>query len=285
VWEESWAQPFIQWVLTPALFTGALLGLARLYDPPTRWARRLKSDIAIMSGLPEGPEKRVWQEWVEWQAMRLREYRLAFVGWTHFWKWAALAFLGLVIFGLIIYPPINKPGEPIMWGPADYMLMLAGLLSVVIFIIALGSGADFKGRSPREIIIRRRVRDYDRRMRKLRRVEKERARRIAEGAQIRARGSRLGFSTQVDELGAWVRDPDLRLAAKVAGMTGADIAGRAFARARERGVQIPKWPELEPASAPATRSASVGITRSPRLRAGASTSRARKRPARPGRGL
>ncbi|KAA9154752.1 hypothetical protein F6B41_12310 [Microbacterium lushaniae] len=281
MWEESWAQPAIQWLLTPALITGGLFALAQLYDPPTRWSRRLKSDIAIMGGLPEGPERRVWQEWIEWQAMRLREYRLAFVGWTHFWKWAGLLALGLILFGVIAYPPLNKPGEPVMWGPADYGIMLGGFLSIFIYLAALGSGADFLGRTPRQIIIRRRVRAYDRRMRKLRRIDKERARRIAEGAKIRARGSRLGFSTQVDELGAWVRDPDLRLAAKVAGFVGADIAGRAFARARERGVEIPPWPELEPSSAPATRTAGGSIKRSPRLRAAASTRQPRKRPPRP----
>jgi hypothetical protein len=281
VWEESWAQPAIQWLLTPTLITGALFAVARLYDPPTRWARRLKSDIAIMGGLPEGPEKRVWQEWVEWQATRLREYRLAFVGWTHFWKWAALAFICVAVFGFVLYPPVNEPGEPPTWGLFDYGMMALGLLSIAVYVIALGSGHDFLGRSPREVIIRRRVRDYDRRFRKLRRIEKERARRVAEGAQIRRVGSRLGFSTQVDELGAWASDPDLRLVAKVAGLMGADIAARAAADARKRGVEIPKWPELEPSTGIEPRAVGGTVRRAPRLRAAASTRRPRKRPPRP----
>jgi len=109
--EDSWAQPLVQWLLTPALITGLLLGGTRLFDPPTRWSRRLKSDIAILGGLPEGPEKRVWQASIAWQAERLREYRRAFVGATLVAKLVGLAILGAALFGLISYPPINEPGD------------------------------------------------------------------------------------------------------------------------------------------------------------------------------
>lgn len=222
-----------------------------------------------MGGLPEGPERRAWQEQVVWQAMRLREYRTAFVGWTHFFKWAALAFIGVAIFGVIAYPPLNKPGEPPMWGPADYMLMLGGLLTTLMYFFIIGSGADFLGRTPRQIIIRRRVREHDRRLRKLKRIEKERARRVAAGEPIRSVGSRLGFSTQMDALGGWASDRDLRLAAKVAGFSGSDIAAQARADARKRGVKIPRWPELETSviTQPPPRARILrGAARSPRLR-------------------
>jgi len=165
---------------------------------------------------------------------------MAFVGWTHLLKWVAPAFIGVALFGVIAYPPLNEPGEPPMWGPADYVLMAAGLLSTLWYFVVMGSGADFTGRSPRQIIIRRRVRDYDRRLRKLRRIEKERARRVAAGERVRPVGSRLGLYTQVDELGAWANDRDLRLLARVAGFAGADIAAEARADARKCGVEIPK---------------------------------------------
>lgn len=263
VWEESWALPAVQWVLTPALITGALFALARAYDPPTRWARRLKSDITITAGLPEGPERRVWQEWVNWQATRLREYRLAFTGWTQFFKWAGLAFICVTVIGSILYPPINKPGEPEVWGPGDYPFLLLGLFATTVYTFALGSGHDFFGRSPREIIIRRRVKDFDRRSRRLRRIERVRARRVALGADIRPVGSRLGFSTQVDDLGAWASDFDLRRLAKLGGLFAADIAARVRDKLSERGVEVPKWPELEPSRTPG-----VGLRaeRDPRFR-------------------
>ncbi|MGD8168544.1 hypothetical protein ACEXOS_015085 [Herbiconiux sp. P16] len=105
--DQSWAQPAIQWLLTPALVTGGLLALARLYDPATRWARNLRSDITILGGLPEGSEKRFWQKSVDQQAVRLREYREAFVGWTLFWKWAVVGLVGATILGLILYPPVT----------------------------------------------------------------------------------------------------------------------------------------------------------------------------------
>lgn len=238
-----------------------------------------------MGGLPEGPERRVWQEWVEWQAMRLREYRYAFIGWTRFWKWAGLAFICVAVFGFILYPPLNEPGEPPTWGMFDYGMMALGLLSIAMYSFALGSGHDIVGRSPREIIIRRRVRDHDRRMRKLRRIERERARRVAQGVDVRPAGSRLGFSTQVDELGAWASDFDLRKLAKLGGFFAADLAASVRAEIRAHGAEIPKWPELESSDETAPRAVRGGSVRSPRLRAGGATARARKRPARPWHGL
>lgn len=245
MWEESWAQPLIQWLLTPALITGALVGAARLFDPPTRWSRRLKSDIAILSGLPEGPEKRVWQASVVWQAMQLREYRRAFVGGVLVTKWVGLAIFGALLFGIVSYPPINKPGDKYPFGLFDYCMMAAGFLSMVIYIVSVASGHDFFGRSARELLLRRRLRRFRRRFKKLLRLDKERARRIIDGSSIRPRGSKLGFSTQVDEFGPWMRDGDLRSVIRLAGWGGADHAAVYYKKLRERGVEMPPWPDPE----------------------------------------
>lgn len=238
----SWILPFLQWVLTPALITGAVLGIARLYDPPTRWLRQLKSDIAIASGLPDGPEKAVWQESTAWQGQRLREYQEAFVGWTFMAKWAGLAFIIVPLVLLVIFPPINKPGDRYPLGPADYMMMGMGLLTTVVYAVSLGSGRDFFGRSPRDIILRRRLRRFKRRLRSARRLDKERARRFASGAAIKPKGSRLGFSTQIDFFGPWMRDPGIRNFIGTAGFIAPDIAAMYLSEARGRGVELPPWP-------------------------------------------
>jgi hypothetical protein len=257
VWEESWAQPAIQWLLTPTLITGALLALARFFDPPTRWARRLRSDISIVGGLPDGSEKQVWQASIDKQAMRLREYRRAFVGWTLFWKWVVVAFVAVAVFGLILYPPINEPGDPIPYGPFDYMMMFLGLLACVTYVVAVSTGNDFLGRSPRDILLGRRLRKYNRRLRKLRRIEKIRAERAKTDPTIKPKGSRLGFSTQVDEFGPWMRDDDVRDYVGAAGIHAADFRARAAARLNARHIPPPPWPDPvtrrapEPQPAPA----------------------------------
>ncbi|MCR2825338.1 hypothetical protein [Microbacterium sp. zg.Y909] len=138
--EESWAQPAIQWLLTPAIITGALYALARLYDPPTRWSRRLKADMAIAGGLPDGEEKRIWEDSFEWRAARLRMYREAFCGWTWFWKWASVAFVGVAVTGIILFPPFN--GD---YGPADYLLMSMGLVDCGLIAVFISNGYDLTG--------------------------------------------------------------------------------------------------------------------------------------------
>ncbi|MFI8632157.1 hypothetical protein ACIGEP_06155 [Microbacterium sp. NPDC077663] len=249
-WDESWALPAIEWLLTPALVTAGLLALARLYDAPTRWARRLKSDIAILAGLPDGSERRAWQASIERQAMRLREYRRAFTGWTLFWKWSVVAAMAATLFGLILYPPINRPGQPEIWGPGDWVLLLPGLYACVTYVVTISAGLDFLGRSPRDILLRRRLRAHNRRDRRLRRIEKVRAKRANTDPTIRARGSRLGFRTQVDEFGPWMRDFDMRGYVRTAGLHAADQRAHYAARLNERGVRPPLWPDPDTKRAP-----------------------------------
>lgn len=244
--EESWAQSVAQWVLTPALVTGALLALARLFDPPTRWARRLRSDIAIASALPDGKEKTLWDSEVEWQAARLREYEAAFIGWALIRKWTGLAALGTVVALGVLYPPINKPGEPETYGPADWAIMAAGGVSLVLYLGSLASGRDFLGRTPREIVLLARLRSHKRRWRKLMRLERERRRRRARGIEVPPKGTRLGFSTQVDKFGLFMRDPVLRDVIRTSGFVAADFNLRYRADLHARGVSIPPWPEAKP---------------------------------------
>lgn len=242
---ESWAQPAIQWLVTPALITAGLLAIARLYDPPTRWARRLKSDISIAGGLSEGPEKRVWQQSIERQAMRLREYRRAFVGWTLFWKWATVAAMAVTLFGLALYPPLNRPGQPEMWGPGDWVLLLPGLYACVTYVVTISVGCDSLGRTPRDILLRRRLREYNRRKRKLRRIEKARAERAKLDPSVRPTGSRLGFESQLDEFGPWMRDWEIRGWVRTAGLHAADMRARYAAGLRRRNIYAPPWPDPE----------------------------------------
>lgn len=250
--DESWAQPILQWILTPALITAALVGLAQLYDPQTRWSRRLKSDLTITGGLPDGPEKSAWQDSIDWQAMRLREYREAFVGKTLFWRWAGLAFIAVPLILLVLFPPINEPGDRFPFGPTDYMMMGMGLFTSGIYAVSLASGRDFLGRSPRDIILIRRGKRFKSRWRKLKSLDKERARRAESEPNYKQKGSALGFSTQVDVFGPWMRDRDLRAFVETAGFVAPDIAGRYLASARGRGVELPAWPDLNerPSSLP-----------------------------------
>jgi hypothetical protein len=236
--EESWAQGALQWLITPALITGFLVALAQFYDPPTRWSRRLKGDLAILGGLPEGKERERWQESVEWQALRLRQYRTAFVGGTLLMKWGTVTFLGVAIFGLVLWPPFGDG-----WGPTDWILIGLGVVNSLLIGTFISAGYDLGGRSPVDIMRARRVRAHDRRLKKLRRIERVRAERAKTDSSIRPIGSRLGFSTQADEFGAWVRDPGLRTLARLSGVMGADLRQDVRGELRARGVAIPPDPD------------------------------------------
>lgn len=248
--DNARALSVVQWLLTPALVTGALLALARFFDAPTRWARRLRDDISILGGLPDGAEKRTWQQSVDWQARRLREYRRAFVGGTLIVKWFVLIFVAALTLWTILHPPINEPGDPYPFVPADYMIFVMGFGETALFVVLISRGIDFLGRTPREILLLRRLRQYNRRMRKLHRIEKERAKRAETDPTIRPKGSRPGFSSQVDEFGPWMRDEDLREYVRTEGYIAADFHQRAKEDLARRGVPFPPWPDLETGRAP-----------------------------------
>ena len=130
----------------------------------------------------------------------------------------------------------------------------AGLLASFAYTVSVAGGYDFFGRSARDLVLRRRLRLFDRRFRKLRRIEKKRVRRLEDDASIRARGSRMGFRTQVDEFGPWMRDSDLRMLIRMAGWTAADHAADCYRKLRERGVELPPWPDPETGKPPGVES-------------------------------
>lgn len=239
---DSWASDWLRWLLTPALVSGALIALAQFYNPPTRWTRRIKNDMSIAGGLPDGAEKAQWQDSVAWQAARLRLYRRAFVGRTLFAKWAGVVYIGVGLGALILWPPVNEPGDAVPFGPADYMMLTMGLIVSIVVAASVSSGRSLSGRTPPEIIVRRRVQDYNRRWRKLRRIEKERVRRSAADPSIRPKGTRLGFSTQVDDLGPWVREPGLRNLTFYSPLAGSDLAAETRRELAEKGIRIPDYP-------------------------------------------
>lgn len=160
---------------------------------------------------------------------------LCILGWTLFWKWAVVLGFGSALVGFVLYPPVNQPDDSFRYRPADYVFLLPGFLTSLLYVAAVGAGTDFIGRSPRAIILLRRLRRYNRRWRKLMRVEKERARRLKFDPTIVRRGSWRGFNTQSDDLGGFMRDRDLREWVRNAGIIGADFHAQYWAKLRSRG--------------------------------------------------
>jgi hypothetical protein len=198
----------VRWLVTPAAVATLLFGLLPLYDPPVRWARRLRGDIAIAAGLPEGDEKRLLEADLERQARRLREYREVYVGWRWVRKWALVSFVGVEVVLLTLYPPFDaklRTGEP-AFGPADYMLLAGGAVQLLAFVVFFGLGLNARGRTPSEVLFFERYGRRARRAGRSRRLQRLRARRRNRGEDVRGTGSTLGFSTQVDPLGMEVRE-------------------------------------------------------------------------------
>lgn len=91
--------------------------IANTLLPGVRWSRWLKRDLDIYNGLPEGFEKDLWREDVEWQAERLRRYTVQHPWWAKLGGWIlvmlaifvavtfllALAFAILDLLGLVTY--------------------------------------------------------------------------------------------------------------------------------------------------------------------------------------
>lgn len=69
--DPLWSQILIT-VFTGVLLAGALALFAGLL-PLHRWRRALQRDVAILSGLPPGPERDKWEALVEEQAARVRK--------------------------------------------------------------------------------------------------------------------------------------------------------------------------------------------------------------------
>lgn len=235
----------LTWLVTPAFVATTIFALVPLYDAPVRWSRRLKSDITIASGLPEGEEKTRLTDTLESQARRLREYREVWTVPRLFRKWAVLSGCGALIICLIIQPPINRPGERPVFSPADWILVLLALYEIAIVAFCIGQGLSIDGRTPRQMMIRDRIKRHDRRWKRLRRLDRERSRQVDEGHRS-GTGSRLGFRTQVDPMAGWVRTWEPRSIGRNTGWIAVGISRYAYFSLRDKGVRPPSTEDLHP---------------------------------------
>lgn len=195
---------FFSWLFTPALIGSLLLLAGPFFVPAVRWARRLKSDVGIFGGMPESEEKDLLGLSITRQAERLREYReVMLTGKYLVGLWIAVAYIATAVILVILFPPINKPGDRYQLGIFDYGMMAIGLLIMVVALFLIFSGRDFYGRTPRALIWRDRAARHYRRHRKLRRLQQERVKHPKPDGAHRPEGSSLGFSTQVDPLAYW----------------------------------------------------------------------------------
>jgi hypothetical protein len=236
----------LAWLITPAAVTTLIFTFAPFYDPPVRWTRRLKTDISIAGGLPEGDMKTQLNEEIEWRARKLLDYRSAFTPLRVLVKWLWLAFSAIPFVLMIIWPPVNKPNEPPVLAPADWMMVGIGVYTLVIYITCIGSGLDLFGRTPIEMMIRDRVRRHDRRWKKLCRLDKYRARRAPSAPQSALRGTALGFVNQSDAMAGWVRSWEARSIGRNTGWIAAGIDARARISLRDKGIAAPNTRNLHP---------------------------------------
>ena len=140
---------------------------------------------------------------------------------------------------LIVWPPINKPGDKYPLGPPDYMMMVAGLYSIAIYVACIGLGLSIWGRTPVQMMIRDRIARFNRRYKRLRHINNERKRRIGDGEALKPRGSELGFRTQVDPMSGWVRTWENRAIGTHTGCIAVGIDGDARASLAKNGVRAP----------------------------------------------
>lgn len=228
------------WLITPALVASVALGLVRFVDAGSRWDRRLRADLQLFSAMPDGDEKARLEASLQKQARRLREYRSAFGPRRQIVKWIQLLLVAWVIAMTIRYPPINTATTQVPLVPADYATLISGGAVMLIGLTSLIRGRDWFARTPAELLRNDRLKRHNRRERKANRLDKIRAELIAAGEEIRPKGSRLGFRTQVDELGPWMRTPELREAALTRGTPARDLDYSSRERARAAGQQIPR---------------------------------------------
>lgn len=76
--------------------------IANTLLPGVRWARWLKRDLDIFNALPDGLEKDLWREDVEWQAERLRRYTVQHPWWAKFGGWILVTLAIFVTVGFLV---------------------------------------------------------------------------------------------------------------------------------------------------------------------------------------
>jgi hypothetical protein len=214
----EWAVDVSKWLVSPALVIAAMWLGAQLYEPTLRWGRRLRRDQAFGAGIPEGDEKNAWNRMNVELARRLRLYRLAMTTKRRIGKYIALVYISFTVLVTVVFPPLNTPGEPPILGVADYYLMGFSLLQMAIVLTWISLGRSISGRNIEQMLVADRITRYRRREKHLRRLDKIRAERIAEGAKIKGRSSRLGFESQVDPLSRWVSTWEWRAIGEATGV-------------------------------------------------------------------
>ncbi|AZZ51426.1 hypothetical protein [Rathayibacter festucae] len=251
---------FLAWLITPAVVATILFGVLPYYDAGTRWTRRIKSDITIASGLPDGHEKEMLEQSVVEQAERLRVYRKAFTPGSLVLKWLVLTFAAATTGLLIAYPPINSGDEEYPFGPADYMMMFTGFMILVLVVALIGSGHDVHGRDPEQMIAAARARRHRKRTAKLTKLDKLRAERIKAGHGMKPNGSRLGFSTQVDPLANCVSTWEMLYISQFSGWGAGGLADDAYSslREKERTARAAEYASAKANSAPKKRKGLFG---------------------------
>lgn len=223
----------VGWLVTPALVATLLIATVPLYNPTVRWSRRLRNDIQIANGLPDGPEKQLLSVDVETQARRLRLYREAFRGRHLVGKWGFVAYFTGALSAFFFARPDSTSGT------LNHYLVIGGALVGIMYLILIGCGLDILGRPPAAIIRADRVRRYRARRRKLARLNKARIAAIAEGRSLQPHSSDLGFRSQVDPLGDWVRTWEMRSIARFTGIAGGGLSADAVKSLRAKGLKVP----------------------------------------------
>jgi len=222
------------WLITPAVIATVLFAALPLYDPTVRWTRRLKNDIQIAGGLPDGAEKDLLNSSLEEQARRLRLYRQAFRGRHAVGKWVFVVYFSFAVFALVAWPP-----NPKVYAAFDWLILATGATYGLLYATLIGTGLDMWGRTPLALVRKDRVRRYRKRRKAIGRLEKLRPTAIAEGRKLRASGSQLGFETQVDPLAEWVRTWEMRSIAQYTGMAASGLSDDAVRSLRGKGLRVP----------------------------------------------
>jgi hypothetical protein len=128
-----------------AVSTASLLAFVSWVFPSARWTRRLKRDMEILAGLPEGPEKEQWGASVVALARRLRAYEKFVPLWHRVLPFAMAVVWGILITIFIVDPQVRTAtlGEQ----PA-IALGIAGLVGTIGYLWVAMAGGDLHGRDP-----------------------------------------------------------------------------------------------------------------------------------------
>lgn len=142
--------------LVGALVTTGIVALTALAYPGVRWARRIKRDIEIVGGLPDGsPEREIWQAKVTALARRLRAYE-TYVPLMH----RVLPFVWAVIWGVlitcfIVYPNLR---DALLAEMPAFIMGIAGLVGATGYLSIAIMGGDLRGRDPDALLAREEAR-------------------------------------------------------------------------------------------------------------------------------